>query len=150
MALHLENGPKTLSIPELPRQQSISKQQLVQKMHLVQATVLTSKISMNKQALVSLPPGEGNGNPLQYSCWKIPWTEKSDRVQSMGSLYQRLMAKDRRDSGSSWFHSLNLRDCDTSSVNGASACQVCAWRTSSQHNRNTETYLKIVTLPITL
>ena len=21
--------------------------------------------------------GEGNGNPLQYSCWKIPWTEES-------------------------------------------------------------------------
>jgi len=24
-------------------------------------------------------PGEGNGNPLQYSCldeWRIPWTEK--------------------------------------------------------------------------
>ena len=20
-------------------------------------------------------PGEGNGNPLQYSCWEIPWTE---------------------------------------------------------------------------
>ena len=20
-------------------------------------------------------PGEGNGNPLQYSCWRIPWTE---------------------------------------------------------------------------
>ena len=20
-------------------------------------------------------PGEGNGNPLQYSCWKVPWTE---------------------------------------------------------------------------
>ena len=19
-------------------------------------------------------PGEGNGNPLQYSCWRIPWT----------------------------------------------------------------------------
>ena len=18
-------------------------------------------------------PGEGNGNPLQYSCWRIPW-----------------------------------------------------------------------------
>ena len=126
MALHLENRPKTLSIPELPRQQSISKQQLVQKMHLVQATVRTRKTSMNKQALVSLPPGEGNGNPLQYSCWKIPWMEKSDRVQSMGSLYQRLMAKNRRDSGSSWSRSLNLRDCDTSLVNGASACQVCA------------------------
>ena len=21
-------------------------------------------------------PGEGNGNPLQYSAWKIPWTEE--------------------------------------------------------------------------
>ena len=64
-------------------------------------------------------PGEGNGNPLQYSCpptkekmretwvqslgqedrlekemathsstlaWKIPWTEKPGRLQSMGSL----------------------------------------------------------------
>ena len=30
-------------------------------------------------------PGEGNGNPLQYSAWKIPWTEEPDRVQSMGS-----------------------------------------------------------------
>ena len=30
-------------------------------------------------------PGEGNGNPLQYSCWKIPWTEESGRLQSMES-----------------------------------------------------------------
>ena len=22
-------------------------------------------------------PGEGNGNPLQYFAWKIPWTEES-------------------------------------------------------------------------
>ena len=22
-------------------------------------------------------PGEGNGNPLQYSCLEIPWTERS-------------------------------------------------------------------------
>ena len=28
-------------------------------------------------------PGEGNGNPLQCSCWKIPWTEKHGRLQSM-------------------------------------------------------------------
>jgi len=21
-------------------------------------------------------PGEGNGNPVQYSCWEIPWTEE--------------------------------------------------------------------------
>ena len=31
--------------------------------------------------------GEGNGNPLQYSCLeKIPWTEEPGRLQSMGSL----------------------------------------------------------------
>ena len=30
-------------------------------------------------------PGVGNGNPLQYSCWETPWTEKPGRLQSMGS-----------------------------------------------------------------
>ena len=30
-------------------------------------------------------PGEGNGNPLQYSCWKIPWMVEPGRLQSMGS-----------------------------------------------------------------
>ena len=30
-------------------------------------------------------PEGGSGNPLQYSCWKIPWTEEPGRVQSMGS-----------------------------------------------------------------
>ena len=30
-------------------------------------------------------PGEGNSNPLQYSCWEIPWTEEPGRLQSMGS-----------------------------------------------------------------
>ena len=30
-------------------------------------------------------PGIGNGNPLQYPCWKIPWTEQSGGLQSMGS-----------------------------------------------------------------
>ena len=29
-------------------------------------------------------PGEGNGNPLRYSCWKIPRTEESEGLQSMG------------------------------------------------------------------
>ena len=29
-------------------------------------------------------PGEGNGYPLQYSCWKIPWTEESGGLQSSG------------------------------------------------------------------
>ena len=33
-------------------------------------------------------PGEGNGNPLQYSWknpWKIPWTEKPGKLPSMES-----------------------------------------------------------------
>ena len=30
-------------------------------------------------------PGEGNGNPLQYSCLENPMTEESGRLQSMGS-----------------------------------------------------------------
>ena len=30
-------------------------------------------------------PGGRNGNPLQYSCWKIPWIEEPGGLQSMGS-----------------------------------------------------------------
>ena len=30
-------------------------------------------------------PGEGNGNPLQYSCLEIQWIKEPDRLQSMGS-----------------------------------------------------------------
>ena len=30
-------------------------------------------------------PGEGNDNPLQYSCWETPWTEEPGELQSMGS-----------------------------------------------------------------
>ena len=29
-------------------------------------------------------PGEGNGNPLRYSCLRIPWTEQPGGLQSMG------------------------------------------------------------------
>ena len=29
-------------------------------------------------------PGEGNGNPLQYSCLEIPWIEEPGRLQSTG------------------------------------------------------------------
>ena len=28
-------------------------------------------------------PGEGNDNPLQYSCWKTPWTQDPGRIQSV-------------------------------------------------------------------
>ena len=29
-------------------------------------------------------PGGGQGNPLQYSCWRIPWTEERGRLQFIG------------------------------------------------------------------
>ena len=29
--------------------------------------------------------GEGNGNPLQYSSWRIPWTEEPGGLQPTGS-----------------------------------------------------------------
>ena len=29
-------------------------------------------------------PGDGNGNPLQYACWEIPWTEEPQGLQSRG------------------------------------------------------------------
>lgn len=31
------------------------------------------------------PPGEGHGDPLQCSCWRIPRTEKLSRLQSVRS-----------------------------------------------------------------
>ena len=30
-------------------------------------------------------PGGRHGNPLQYSCWRIPWPEEPGGLQSMGS-----------------------------------------------------------------
>ena len=33
-------------------------------------------------------PGAGNGNALQYSCWKVPWTKEAGRLQFMGSHSQ--------------------------------------------------------------
>ena len=48
------------------------------------------EFAYNAEDLGSIPklgrsPGEGNGNPLQYSCHgKIPWTEEPGGLQSMG------------------------------------------------------------------
>ena len=44
----------------------------------------------NARDTVSIPgsersSGEGNGDPLQYSCWKIPWREKPGMLQSMST-----------------------------------------------------------------
>ena len=37
-------------------------------------------------------PGEGNGDPLQYSCLKIPWTEETDGLQFMEFQSQTQMS----------------------------------------------------------
>ena len=37
---------------------------------------------------VMLICGEGNGTPLQYFAWKIPWMEEPGGLQSMGSRSQ--------------------------------------------------------------
>ena len=29
--------------------------------------------------------GGGHGNPIQYSCLRMPWTEEPERLQSIGS-----------------------------------------------------------------
>ena len=47
-------------------------------------------------------PGEGNGNPLQYSCLENPMDEEAGRLQSMGS--QRV----RHDWATSLTHSLHF------------------------------------------
>ena len=31
-------------------------------------------------------PGAGHGNPLQYFCLRIPWTEEPGRLQSIGPI----------------------------------------------------------------
>ena len=46
-------------------------------------------------------PGGGHGNPLQYSCLGIPWTEEPGRLQSVGS--QRV----RHDSNWAWARIVN-------------------------------------------
>ena len=39
-------------------------------------------------------PGEGNGNPLQYSGLRIPWTQEPGVLQSMGVTESRTQLSD--------------------------------------------------------
>ena len=41
---------------------------------------------VSKKSSLYPKSGEGDGTPLRYSCWKIPWMEEPGRLQSMGSL----------------------------------------------------------------
>ena len=40
---------------------------------------------LGSSPMLGRSPGEGNGNPLQYSCLENPMTEEPGRPQSMGS-----------------------------------------------------------------
>jgi len=49
-------------------------------------------------------PGEGNGNPFQYSCLENPWTEEPGGLQSMGLQRVRHdLATEQHQHGSSNF-----------------------------------------------
>ena len=43
------------------------------------------KLSVEPLCVAYAGAGEGNGTPLQYFAWKIPWMEEPGRLQSMGS-----------------------------------------------------------------
>ena len=45
---------------------------------------LCNSIILNINCLMLLFCGEGNGIPLQYFAWKIPWMEEPGKLQSMG------------------------------------------------------------------
>ena len=42
-------------------------------------------LNIGAKAIQLLGNGERNGNPLQDSCWEIPWTEEPGRLQLMRS-----------------------------------------------------------------
>ena len=50
---------------------------------LVAQTVKNSPANAGDSGLIpgwGKSPGEGNGNPLQYFAWEIPWTEEPGRL----------------------------------------------------------------------
>ena len=53
---------------------------------LTRWTFVDKVMSLLFNMLSRLVIGEGNGTPLQYFAWKIPWMEEPGRLQSMGSL----------------------------------------------------------------
>ena len=50
-----------------------------------QTEIMELKNKMN-ESFEKVQRVEGNGNPLQYSCGKVPWIEEPGRLQSTGSV----------------------------------------------------------------
>ena len=57
--------------------------------------------------------GEGDGTPLQSSCWKIPWTEEPGGLQSMELL---LVGHDFTFTFTFHFHTLEKEMATHSSI----------------------------------
>ena len=59
-------------------------------------TSLSNQCQQENQETITFVPiymgetGEGNGNPLQDSAWKIPWTEEPGRCHKELDMIQRL------------------------------------------------------------
>ena len=96
----------------------------------------------NAEALSLIPglgrfPGEGNGNTLQYSCYRrIPWTEEPGGVQSIG--LQRVghdwaintVMPSKSSSGSSAFSQQMSKVDIKRGVCGGSRSQAYKWQVS--------------------
>ena len=70
-----------------------NKGQYSQSYGVSQVALLVKNLLTNAGALrdvgsipgLGRPPGEGHDNPLSILAWRIPWTEKPGRPQSLGS-----------------------------------------------------------------
>ena len=63
-------------------------------------------------------PGGGNGNPLQYSCWRIPWTQEPCRLDRRVTKSQTQLKQLRTRSSSYIYHNFFIH----SSVDGHLLC----------------------------
>ena len=61
----------------------LQKFQMHNTLLLTKSTMLCSR-SLEVIHLTWIFPGRGNGNPLQYFAWKIPWMEEPGRLQVHG------------------------------------------------------------------
>ena len=55
--------------------------------------------------------GGGNGSPLQYSCWKLPWAEEPGGLQSMGPQKVGHNSAHTHTQCPFCIHTWNLREC---------------------------------------